>query len=91
MKQGGRLAHSEDSYRKIGASESHIDIILPRTDVLLGRGLHLATPPSLLKPPMFSMLKSSGFSRKEPSVRWAQYRDSMLAHTLQFLTYGDLS
>ena len=26
-KLGGRLAYSEDSYRKIGASEGHIDII----------------------------------------------------------------
>ena len=27
MKLGGRIAHSEDSYRKIGAHEKHIDII----------------------------------------------------------------
>ena len=27
LKLGGRQAHSEDSYRKIGASEGHIDII----------------------------------------------------------------
>ena len=27
LKLGGRRAHSEDSYRKIGASEGHIDII----------------------------------------------------------------
>ena len=27
LKLGGRLAHSEDSYRKIGTSEGHIDII----------------------------------------------------------------
>ena len=27
LKLGGRLAHCEDSYRKIGASEGHTDII----------------------------------------------------------------
>ena len=27
MKLGGRIAHSKDSYRKIGAHEKHIDII----------------------------------------------------------------
>ena len=59
--------------------------------MLLGKGLLFITLPSLLKPPMSSILKLLGFSRKEPSVRWARYRDSMLAHTLQFLTNGDLS
>ena len=65
--------------------------------MLLSKGLLLATLPSLLKPSMFSIQKSMGFSRREPSVRWAWYKDSMLVHTLQylnlreFLINGDLS
>ena len=50
-----------------------------------GKVLLLTTLQSLLKPPIFSILKSLGFSRKEPSVRWAWSRDSMLVHTLQYL------
>ena len=65
--------------------------------MLLSKGLLLATLPSLPKLPMFSILKSLDFLRKEPSIRWAWYKGSILVHTLQyqnlreFLTSGDLS
>ena len=65
--------------------------------MLLSKGLLLATLPSPLKPTMFWTQKLLGFSRKEPFVRWARYKDSMLVYTLQylnlreFLTNGDLS
>ena len=96
------MAYFEDSYSKIDPSEGHIDIIrkvykhtwdkhAPR------QGLFLAILPSLLKPPIFLTQKSLGFSRKEPFVRWAWYKDSMLVHTLLYqnrkgvLTSGNLS
>ena len=74
LKLGGRLDHCEEGFRKIGASEGRIDIIkngykptwiksVPRQRVVA------CNPPSLLKPPMFSILKSQDFSRKELSVR----------------------
>ena len=74
LKLGGRLAHSKDSYWKIGTARvalilSGMATNLPGSRVPLGRGLGLATPTSLLKPPTFSMLKSPDFSRKELSVR----------------------
>ena len=70
---------------------------LPGTNMLLSKGLLNATQPSLLKPPMSSILKLLDFKRKEPSVRWARYMDSMLVNTLQYLNLrgvlinGDLS
>ena len=66
LKLGGRLAHSEDSYRKIGTSEGHIDIIRKGYKPT---GLLLTIQPFLLKPPMSSILKLPDFSRREPSVR----------------------
>ena len=101
-KLDGRLAYSVDSNRTIGISEKHINIIrkgynLPVTNMLLGKGLLLVTLPSLPKLPTFSILKLVDFLRKEPSVRWAWYRDSMFVHILQSLNLrevlanGDLS
>ena len=69
---------------------------LPRMNMLLGKGLLLITLPSLPKLLMYSILKSLEFLRKDPSMRWAQYKGSMIVHTLQyqnireFLTSGDL-
>ena len=101
-KLGGRLAYSKDSYRTIGASEKHIDIIRkgykPTWDKYAPwQRVAPSNLPSLPKPPMFLIQKLLGFSRKEPFMRWARYKDSMLVHSLQylnlreFLTNGDLS
>ena len=74
LKLGSRLAHCEDNYRKICTSEVHIDIIRKGykptwIKVHLSRGLRLATPPSPLMPPIFSILKLPDFLGKEPTVR----------------------
>ena len=79
LKLGSRLAHCEDNYRKICNSEVHIDIMRKGykptwIKVHLSRGLQLATPPSPLMPPIFSILKSLYFSRKEQSVGWPSTR-----------------
>ena len=70
LKLGGRLAHCEDNYGKTGARKGCIDIFRKgyKSTMIKGppaRGLRLATPPSPLKPPIFLILKSSDFSKKE--------------------------
>ena len=88
-KLGGRLAYNKNSYRTIVASEEHIDIIRKgyqgTWDKHTPSPLLLATLPSTLKHPMFSIQKLLGFPRKEPSVRSPGYNNSMLVHTLQYL------
>ena len=63
---------------------------LPGLRVPLSSGLRLATPPSLLKPPMFLILKSPDFSRKELLVRLAGYKESMLVHILRYLNLREV-
>ena len=67
-KQGGRLAYSEESYRTIGASEGHIDIIRKDYKPTWDKCAHQQRD-TLLKPPMFLTQNSLGFLRKEPFVR----------------------
>ena len=89
-KLGGRLAYSEDSHRTIGTSERHINVIRkgykPTWDKYAPwQRIAPSDLPSLQKPPMFLIQKLLDFSRKEPFMRWARYKDSMLVHTLQYL------
>ena len=68
---GYRITYSEDSYRKIGTSETLINIIrngsIHSGNIKLhGKRLLLVILKSSLRHPMFSSLKSADSSIKEP-------------------------
>ena len=64
---------------------------LPGLKLPLSRGLQLAAPSSPIKPQLFSTLKLPDFLRKEQSVRWAEFKERMLFHTLQYLNLREFS
>ena len=86
-KLGGRIAYSEDSYRTIGASEKHIDII--RKGYKPSWDKH--APQQRVAP------SNPTISLKASNVLDTEVTGSMLVHTLQYqnrkgvLTSEDLS
>ena len=99
LKLGGRLAQSEDSYRKIGTSEGHIDIIrngykhtwdkrIPQQRVAP------CNPTISTKASYVPDTEVMGLFKK--GTNWIRYKGSILVHILQYpslrklLTNGDL-